>query len=106
MKKTVEFQVLLGQDDRRRHRHVSESGKVLEFVEQYETYWEGDWVAVVRYDTAHGFAHKDILRPSGRAIKIRLAESDYNQAMTLAINDLQKNWQRYKTDFIRRARQL
>ena len=105
MKRTVEFQVILSPEDRRRHYHVSERGKILEFVEQYETLFQEKWLAVVRYDTAHGFAHKDILRPSGRAVKIRLAETNYNEAMTLAIKDLQANWPRYKQNFLKRVKQ-
>jgi hypothetical protein len=104
LKRVVEFQALLSHEDRRRHHHVSERGKVLDFVEQYETFWAKKWVAVIRYDTAHGFAHKDVLRPDGRAIKIRLAESDYNRAMTFAIQDLRTNWTRYKSSFLKRAR--
>lgn len=104
MKRIVEFQVLLDPENRRRHRHVSERGKVLDFVEQYETFWVEKWVAVIRYDTAHGFAHKDVLRPDGKVIKIRLAESDYNRAMTFAIQDLKSNWARYKSSFLKKAR--
>jgi hypothetical protein len=104
LKRIVEFQVILSPEDRRRHYHVSKRGKVLEFVEQYETRFNEKWVAVVRYDTAHGFAHRDVLRPDGRAVKIRLAETDFNEAMTLAIQDLKANWQGYKTNFLRKAR--
>jgi len=104
LKRTVEFQTILSPEDRRRHYHVSGRGKILEFLEQYETLFQEKWLAVVRYDTAHGFAHKDILRPSGRAIKIRLAETDYNEAMTLAIKDLQVNWPRYKQNFLKRVK--
>lgn len=106
MKRKIAFQVLLSENDRRRHRHVAEKGKILAFVEQYETLVEDKWKAVVRYDTAHGFAHKDILRPSGRAVKIRLAETDYNKAMTFAMKDLQENWPSYKAEFFKSAKPL
>jgi len=104
LKRIVEFEVILSPADRRRHYHLSERGKVLEFVEQYETFFISKWVAVVRYDTAHGFAHKDVLRPNGRAIKIRLAKTDYNESMTFAVEDLKTNWPRYKFDFLKRAK--
>jgi len=51
--------------------------------------------------TAHGFAHQDILHPFDSAKKIELANRDYDEALTYAIQDLSENWdfydQRYKT---------
>ena len=44
-------------------------GEIMEFIVQYETVILGEWRPVVRYDTAHGFAHKDIIRASGEVVK-------------------------------------
>ena len=104
LKRIVEFQDILGPEDRRRHYHVSERGTILEFVEQYETFFQGKWFAVVRYDTAHGFAHKDMLRLRSKTLKIRLAETDYNEAMTVAMKDLKANWPKYKIEFLKKVR--
>ncbi len=57
---------------------------------------------VVRYDTAHGFAHhKDILHPKEAADKEALVFTDYNLALTYAENDLRKNWQDYREKFLK-----
>ena len=49
--------VVLGNDSRIRHFHARIGQQVLEFVVQLEILTEGRWKPVVRYDTAHGFAH-------------------------------------------------
>ena len=45
-------------------------GKIAEFVLQYYTKTPKGWRTVIRYDTAHGYAHKDIYIFSKRG-KIR-----------------------------------
>ncbi len=42
----------------------------------------------VRYDTAHGYAHRDILHPRKREEKTRMPVQNYNKALTLAMDDL------------------
>jgi hypothetical protein len=42
------------------------------------------WYQVVRYDTAHGFAHKDILPYKGDVRKEKLPFNDLNLALTFA----------------------
>ena len=42
-----------------------ENGKVGDIVVQYETMIDGKWVAIVRYDCAHGFLHRDVMYPNG-----------------------------------------
>ncbi len=68
MKKTYVF--MLSDTDRKRHEHITEKDRVAGFVVQYETLSEGKWLPVVRYDTAHGYAHKDLLNPDGSKEKI------------------------------------
>lgn len=57
--KEKRFIVMLTPKDRYRHSHIRFKGEVLNFVVQYETKLEGEWLPVVRYDTEHGFAHRD-----------------------------------------------
>jgi hypothetical protein len=52
---------MLTPEDRYRHSHIRFKSEVLRFVVQYETKFEGKWLPVVRYDTEHGYAHRDIL---------------------------------------------
>jgi len=59
---------------------------------QWELSIQGQWHAVRRYDTAHGFAHCDILHPDGRVEKVPLAFRDFNDALTFAETDVRAHW--------------
>lgn len=86
--------------DRLRVSAQKEKGEILEFVVQYEAMIFGEWQPIVRYDTAHGFAHKDIMRPKGgEAIKQPLFFETYNLAFTFATLDLKANWMQYRDNF-------
>ena len=102
--KIVEYLAPLGTDGRRRVRHVRLRGKVIEFLVQYEVQSAGVWYPVVRYDTAHGFAHKDTLHLARRAEKEALPFTDYNLALAYAENDLRKHWQHYREEFLKEVR--
>ena len=52
-------------NERIRMRITIEDGKVVDIVVQYETLIEGKWVAIVRYDCANGFLHRDVIFPNG-----------------------------------------
>jgi len=82
--------------DRLRVTASKDKGEIMEFVVQYETFISDEWKPVVRYDTAHGFAHKDIIRANGEAVKQPLFFETYNMAFTYATLDLKMNWRQYK----------
>jgi hypothetical protein len=65
-------------------------------VVQLECYLDDKWVPVMRYDTAHGFAHCDRLHPYQKVVKSRVFTQDYNEALTFAIQDLSDNWSKYR----------
>ncbi len=67
---------------------------------QYEIRIGAEWYPVVRYDTAHGFAHQDILHWQGPAEKRALPSSDYNLALSFAEEDLRRNWKIYRERFL------
>ena len=98
--KTIEYVTPLGFDGRRRTRHVRIDHKIIEFVVQYELKIKDTWYPVIRYDTAHGFAHKDVLFYKGDAKKETLPFDDLNLALTFAEKDLKDNWQKYKRQFL------
>ena len=98
--KITEYAVPLGSDSRYRHYHSSERGRVVEFCVQYEIYIHGKWCPVVRYDTAHGFAHRDFMDLKGVVSKTPLFTNDYNEALTFAESDIKSNWTIYKLRFI------
>lgn len=101
MMKRTRYIYLLTADDRKRHEHVTEQGTVVRFVVQYETFVNGVWCPVVRYDTAHGFAHVDRIRRDETVEKIALLTKDLGEALTFADQDIEENWERYKADYLR-----
>ena len=98
--KRTEYAVRLSHRDRYRHLHVKTGGQITFFRIQLETKVEGKWLAVVRYDTSHGFAHRDLLTPSGSAEKTPLFNQDIDDALTFAENDLKTNWLSYRKRFL------
>ena len=78
--------------------------EVIDFVVQYETLINGKWFPVVRYDTSHGFAHRDLLNLKGEKRKTPIFVSDKNDALTFAENDIKDNWEVYKQRFIQEAK--
>ncbi len=94
--RTVEYQKRFDDGNRSRVEFTTERGKILKFAVQLECYFAGRWHPVLRYDTAHGFAHRDILRPKKDAIKEKLDLPGYDEALTFAIDDLNRNWLQYR----------
>ncbi len=94
----IEYLLYLTSDetDRLRVTAMKDAGEIREFVVQYEARLMNSWHPVVRYDTAHGFAHKDILSPKGAAIKQPLHFETFNLAFTFASLDLKANWRTYR----------
>lgn len=75
---------------------LTDRGTVLEFVvklhfQRGETTYE-----VLRFDTALGGPHKDVLLPSGTKHHVKTFHYlDNNQALTFAIDDIFEHWQLY-----------
>jgi len=67
---------------------------------QYETRVGGNWLPVVRYDTRHGFAHRDVLDSKGNKRKTPIFARSYNEALTYAEYDIRSNWNLYKQRFM------
>jgi hypothetical protein len=94
----VEFRRFLDKDTVLRVRFELEQGKVLKFTVQMECRFDEseEWIPVVRYDTAHGYAHSDRLFPYDKLIKTKMETKNYNEALTTALDDLVKNWRHYR----------
>jgi hypothetical protein len=66
--KRVEYVLRVGPSDRYRHLHIKERGRIVFFRVQYETKIRDRWFPVVRYDTTHGYAHRDMLNIRGEGM--------------------------------------
>jgi hypothetical protein len=95
-----EYLILLDVDARKRHYHVAEAGRVIKFVIQLEINIGGVWKEVIRYDCAHDYTHKDCYNKSGECRKINLY-LDYEDALTMADDDINENWEIYREKFLR-----
>ena len=96
----VEFRNLIADDAALRVRFSIDLGTVVKFVVQLECLFD-QWREILRYDTAHGFAHCDILFPDGEHRKVPMATRDYNEALTIAISDISSNWLSYRERYMR-----
>ena len=95
-----EYLILLDIDARKRHQHLAEGGKIVKFVVQLEVKVGGAWKEVVRYDCAHHYTHVDCYNIKGDSRKINLY-LDYEDALTLADDDINENWEIYREKFLK-----
>lgn len=79
--------------------HQVGRGKIQAFTVQLEVFYKDQWAPVVRYDTAHSFAHRDLYTRSGRQFKTPLG-MDFNRARTFAQRDILMYWQEYRRIFL------
>ena len=83
---------------------TTDGAMVLGFVVQLEVVVQEELRPAVRFDTAHGFPHVDILNPRGRLIDKKPLVMPLKQALTFAIDDIKVNWDAYRSRFIDMAR--
>jgi hypothetical protein len=91
---------LLDLDTRKRHYHFAEAGKIIKFAVQLEIKVKDTWKEVIRYDCAHGYAHKDLYDIKGKHRKINI-NMKYEDALTYADDDINENWQIYRHRFLK-----
>lgn len=99
--KETRYIVVLAPGCRRRHVHLQVGKWVTGFSAQIEVLIGREWRAVVRYDTVHGCAHRDLLHGDGSVEKTPLHVASFNDALTVAENDLRANWERYHQAFLK-----
>ncbi len=101
--KTIEFIVYLDdmQLNRIRVRIVTENGELVDVMYQYELLIAEKWVAIVRYDCAHGFFHRDVLKPNGDKEKKTIAIDTLKGASKYAEQDLKDRWEWYKERYLK-----
>ncbi len=94
----------LEREDRLRYFHTLERKRIVRFVVQYEVFIADEWRAIVRYDTAHGRPHKDILHPDGTEDKQEFPGYPPEEVLTLGGRDIKANWPRYRVAYEREIR--
>lgn len=100
MTKTVDFVVIFENGIRKRHYHETEKGKVIYFSVQLEIEVKGEWKVAVRYDCSHGFSHIDKYDIKGKQIK-KILNLSFESALTYGDWDINKNWAKYKDEFLK-----
>ena len=102
----IEFESLLDKHghDRLRVRLKVEKGELLDVVYQYETLINEKWTPIVRYDCAHGFFHRDILKPDGDKEKQEITIDNLKSASKYAEQDLKDRWEWYKERFLKKLK--
>jgi hypothetical protein len=100
MTKKKEYLILLGDGARKRHYHETRRGKVVSFAVQLEILHKEKWLAVLRYDSSHGFSHVDRYNLN-REQKKEILGLSFQEALTDADFDINENWSKYKDRFLR-----
>ena len=89
------------ENERMRLKIRTEKGTVVDMVVQYESKVGEQWKAVVRYDCAHGFFHRDVIFPNGDKEKKAIAITDLETALSYAEQDIKDRWEFYKERYIK-----
>lgn len=99
--KTVSYIANLTLDTRRRHTHTRVNGEIISFIVQLEIFIKDIWFPIVRYDTAHGYAHKHLFQYSGEQEQIPLFTHNYAEILDFADADIKTNWEFYREQFLK-----
>ncbi len=105
MKEKV-FTVLLDKvgNDRLRVRLQIDNGGLMDIVYQYEALIDMQWTAIVRYDCAHGFFHRDIMLPNGDKEKYEIVIDNLKNASKYAEQDLKDRWEWYRDRYLKKLK--
>lgn len=84
-----------------RMRFTTVGGRVVTYTVQYETTVNGLRAAVMRFDNAHGFPHRDRLDRHGRVTEKRVipGNPEPGEALTQGQRDIRINWQQYRAAY-------
>jgi hypothetical protein len=87
-------------EDRIRFHYTTAKGRLVDVMIQYESLIDSEWCAIVRYDVAHGFFHRDVMFPNGRQEKMPLDFPTLDMAARFAEQDLNDRWEFYKQRYL------
>jgi len=92
------------ENNRIRVRLLTENGNLTDIMYQYETLLNENWVAIVRYDCAHGFFHRDIMLPNGDKEKQVIEVGTMKNASQYAEQDLKDRWEWYLEKYVKKLK--
>ncbi len=87
-----------------RIRIRTENGKIIDIVIQYESYINNKWIAIIRYDCAHGFFHRDVLYAKGEKEKQSIAITSLQDSLNYAEQDIKDRWEFYKERYLKKLK--
>ncbi len=99
--KAIEYERQLDLDARLRVEYSISRRQVTQFIVQLEVFAGERWQPVVRYDSAHRFAHRDLYHPNRKTTKTELQMS-FEEALSFALQDLRDNWETYRARFLKK----
>lgn len=74
---------------------------IIKFSVQYIARINEEWQSIVRYDTAHGYAHTDISHPDGTQETRELKGNSYREALAIAIAEVKLRWEFFRERYER-----
>ena len=104
--KRVEFEVILDKVgiERLRVKLKIDKGELTDVVYQYESFINGKWTVIVRYDCAHGYFHRDIILPNGDKQKNEVLIDSLKDASKYAEQDIKDRWEWYKENYLKKIK--
>ncbi len=104
--KEIAYQKFLDAAEHEKLRlHIkTDVGKVIDIVVQYESFINGKWTPIVRYDCAHGYFHRDILYPKNEKEKQTINITSLGDALNYAEQDIKDRWEFYKDRYLKKLK--
>ena len=90
--------------NRIRVRLITENGDLQDVMFQYETLLDEEWTAIVRYDCAHGFFHRDVLLSNGDEEKQTVEIDTLKRAAQYAEQNLKDRLEWYREKYIKKLK--
>ena len=88
-------------NERMRVRLTIIKGKLIDIVFQYESLIVKKWTPIVRYDLAHGFFHRDVMKSNGEKEKTIIEIAELHEASIFAEHDIKDKWEFYKQRYLK-----
>ena len=104
MIKETRFVTVYDYNVRKRHLHCRIKNRIVKFTVQLEILINNKWLPIIRYDTAHNFAHRDILHFDGSVDKTPLFFEDFGETLDFAEADIKTNWEIYRERFLKEVK--